>query len=750
MRALAGFLSVLLAFLSASVLLSQSLEIPNLPNEYHQVFESILSLEADASKVATVNNLLLTKDVGAFVLESGELYLCKPIRGRRYAAVFVGKGIFQYTPATRVEQDHLERFEGKKQMYEEFSSLVFFCGDSTLEELQQDWTFDSKAVSSDVPEAIAEALEMISERDAGYIDPSLVRPLLNNEFLPLFYAHIGRKRNDPYFFTIDPYEETGEEVQFLKYRSELGYKYRRPVNQFHTQEEYTAGRTYANDGHPMLKITDYVIDTRLEGGREMIAANDVSFEMIEADKQWVNFSLHPSLKVDSVIWEDGTPAEFSDPGGSPFWVRLRDGLQSVGESGRITVYYHGEYIDREQNWLVLKSSIQWYPQHGYKGTATFDLTYHVPEDFRFVSIGKKQSEEREGKMVTTRWKTDGPVRNASFNIGFFDEHTEEPDGLPPVVIWIGRYSHSGFGADIEKQVGDDVVESIKLYSKLYGDYQADKIYVTEILQPHGEAFPGLIHISWSTFESTTGFDHRFRAHEVAHQWWGASGVDFGTYHDQWLSEGFSDYSSLMFLQARVKGNDLFLKTLRDWRNDVFRNKEAGPISLGYRLGSAYDVVVYKKGAWVLHMLRNMMIDLKTMKEDRFVDMMRDFFQTYNGSTATTADFQAMVEKHMDGADLNWFFDQWVYGTDLPTYSFDYSVRKGEGDSYIATVDVQQKGVSPSFEMYVPIKIDFGKHGISRLRVKISGSGGTFDLPPLPYEPEEIIFNENESVLCKID
>ncbi len=51
----------------------------------------------------------------------------------------------------------------------------------------------------------------------------------------------------------------------------------------------------------------------------------------------------------------------------------------------------------------------------------------------------------------------------------------------------------------------------------------------------------------------------------------------------------------------------------------------------------YQVIVYQKGAWVMHMLRTLMISLKTMQEDRFQNMMKDFFTTYDGHSARTDD-----------------------------------------------------------------------------------------------------------------
>lgn len=731
---------------------------------YPNVHTSLMNLAPDPAKVAKISGLMMTRDVGTFFLEEGSLYLCKPVAGRLYAAVFIGKGSFQYAPPTWVEAGQLLHHMKKDRLYEEFNSLVFFCGDSALYNFQNDWVFEPGSVPDEVAERIEEALPYIGDEKSGVLEPEFALPLLNEEYVPFFYAHMEGKNIEPLFFEINPYESTGEEVRFMLREKELGNRYWKMVNQFHTAEEYSTGATSANDGRPMLSIDHCTIETRIPKGVEFSAVADISFSMLDPDTRWVNFSLYPELHVDSAFWEDGTRATAVDPADFNFWVKMRDGLQKVGDRGMLKVYYHGELIARRENWFALKSSIMWYPHHGFKGKATYDLTFHIPEDFRFVSIGKKVSEEKQGKMVVTRWVQDTPVRNVSFNLGFFDEHIVEVDDFPPIVVWIGRYGHGDIGlqqlaaagitsgADMEKQVAQDVEGSIQLYQKLFGKYPADKIVVTEILQGHGEAFPGLIHISWSTFQRTdaSGWDHRFRAHEVAHQWWGANGVDFKTYHDQWLSEGFADYSSLMYLQAVSEDKDAFFRTLREWKDDVLKVNDQGPIWLGYRLGRAYSTTVYEKGGWVLHMLRNMMIDLKTMKEDRFEAMMREFFETYSGKEATTEDFQAIAEKHMGRVDLTWFFQQWVYGIEIPTYRFEYDVKKGPDGKYIATINVEQKDVSPEFQMYVPITIDYGKNGTARFRVLISGSGGPVPLPPLSQEPKEIRFNEFESVLCRIE
>ena len=84
-------------------------------------------------------------------------------------------------------------------------------------------------------------------------------------------------------------------------------------------------------------------------------------------------------------------------------------------------------------------------------------------------------------------------------------------------------------------MGQDIVSALQFFQHVYGDVPVKQFYATEIPYPHGEAFPGLVHLALSTFDNTSddGFDEFFRAHEVAHQWWGI-GVDYATYHDRWL------------------------------------------------------------------------------------------------------------------------------------------------------------------------------------------------------------------------
>ncbi len=158
---------------------------------------------------------------------------------------------------------------------------------------------------------------------------------------------------------------------------------------------------------------------------------------------------------------------------------------------------------------------------------------------------------------------------------------------------------------MKEVVGSDVLNSMKFFQNVFRAAPAEHFYATEMPYFHGEAFPGLVHLSWSTFQNTQedGFDEVFRAHEVAHQWWGL-GVDFTSYHDQWLSEGFASFSGLWYLQTLRKDNDKYFGMLDRWRADIL-NRRMIPDRSGWDSGTAlgmdeagYNVMVYRKGAWV--------------------------------------------------------------------------------------------------------------------------------------------------------
>ncbi len=253
-------------------------------------------------------------------------------------------------------------------------------------------------------------------------------------------------------------------------------------------------------------------------------------------------------------------------------------------------------------------------------------------------------------------------------------------------------------------------------------------------------------------------------HEVAHQWWGHI-IGWASYHDQWLSEGFADFSASLYLQTTEKQPDKYLTFWKRNQEQILNKNEfgkrpndAGPIWMGLRLNTfktqrAYNNMVYPKGGYVLHMLRWLMYDRKT-KDENFKTMMRDFVKSEFNRNVSTERFKFYVEKHMTPAmdldgnkRMDWFFNQWVYGTEVPRYRLDYTLTEADGKPLL-TGKVTQSEVSPNFKMSVPLYLDFDGNIVRLGEARVTGNSTTPEFKiALPQKPKRVLMNYHYDVLA---
>jgi len=272
---------------------------------------------------------------------------------------------------------------------------------------------------------------------------------------------------------------------------------------------------------------------------------------------------------------------------------------------------------------------------------------------------------------------------------------------------------------------------------------------------YGQSWPGLVYLPITYFFDSTvrhqigmgdayGYFKVVGPHEIAHQWWGHM-VGFNSYRDQWMSEGFSDMSAAMFLQFIYgqKNLDDYHKFWEDERRFLTeKNREGkrpidvGPVTMGYRLENAktgFDIgrrLLYPKGAYILQMVRFMLAQRGQGDPDvRFKAMMHEFTKTYANRQASTEDFKAMLEKYMSpGMDIDnnhkmdWFFDEYVYGTEYPSYKFEHSFSSDANGDPVLNFKLTQADVSKDFVMLVPLYLEFRDGRIARLgSIRLSGT-----------------------------
>jgi aminopeptidase N len=122
----------------------------------------------------------------------------------------------------------------------------------------------------------------------------------------------------------------------------------------------------------------------------------------------------------------------------------------------------------------------------------------------------------------------------------------------------------------------------------------------------------------------------------------------------------------------------------------------------------YTEIVYNKGTWIVHMLRMLMRGEGANADAAFVAMIREFLETFEGREPSTQDFKRIAEKHMNKSmdvrgegNLDWFFDQWVFGTGIPTYSLEQKTE-ASGNGFVIEGRIRQEGVPEGFVMPVPV------------------------------------------------
>jgi len=150
---------------------------------------------------------------------------------------------------------------------------------------------------------------------------------------------------------------------------------------------------------------------------------------------------------------------------------------------------------------------------------------------------------------------------------------------------------------------------------------------------------------------------------------------------------------------------------------------------------------------VLHMLRNMLLDFRTMKEDEFTAIMQDFYQSHRGRRASTRDFQAVVERHL-GRPMAWFFDQWVDGTDIPTYLLSWRAEPQADGQHLLRVRVRQQDVPDGFRMTVPLSVESADGSRTIVRFEVGGPVTDFELR-LAAKPTQLELNPLEAVLAEV-
>lgn len=763
-----------IAVVEAAVTVTSGAIKPNSDPTYQQLRQLGKTKGDFSGPYGTVRNLVLLRDAATFVLESGEIYFAPEVDGRSTGAVFIGEGELSLTPPTDAEKHSLVLFIEQPTLKERFTRLVLRFTDKTFAEVKASPQVEMKTDGPGAERArdiYHDNQVLLRKTLRRNLDLRSLVDLFNTQRPGFFTAFIEGKRYKKLIFQYDVLGipmVSPEEVLLSSYGDTDGGLW----TAFHRAEEYAKGTASSDEDHRIYDITHHQIDAAIHGTR-FSATDTVTFRALDGGARVLPFRLFAPLRVSRVRDEKERDLAFVQENkdeDADFGVIWPEPLEA-GKSYKLTVEYAGGDIligAGSGNFFVAPSArLTWYPNNegtAFGDRATFDISFGYPKGMVLIGTGVPSGPETpDGNLTIARWSSgETALAVAGFNYGTFKKkEVRDTDTGYNIEFYANENTQARMGRAEEMgsmstmgMAGSmlaDAQNSTRIYNLYFGKLPFTRLALTQ--QPagsFGQAWPTLVYMPFTAFMDQTqrymafglrtamaDFFQYVAPHEIAHQWWGHM-VGWKSYRDQWMSEGFAEFSTSLYIQIALHDERKYLDFWNEQRDRIILARPAthdlkpytvGPVTQGFRLSSgktraAYQFLVYPKGAYILHMLRQMMKNTGGLAGDRnFMAMMQDFIQSHYNQDVSTEDLKRIVEKHMTremdlqgNHKMDWFFNEWVYGTELPSYQFDYQINGG-----VLTGKITQAGVSDKFMMPVPVYVDYGNGWVRLGTVGLAGN-----------------------------
>jgi len=784
------------------------------PREPRALLVALNRVQVDPAaiyKVDASSHVELRRGDARLLFEEGFLAFFSPLEGRISGAVFSGRGHILAIPRDPVEKQQLAHFLGAPVIDQDFTSAYLRFTDDTATELRHE--LQLAHIESQTNDAFTNGWQapVLSRNPAHSF--RILSESYSQTPRPYFTATLGRVSEGSFDFV---YDQDREETQlFGQGRKANGLDYydvwssycppgTRPAPVAFRALSYRIETTI----HPDNSVNG-IATIRIraaQSGERLIPFEFSRLLDIETVTQ--------GTEALSSFPDSGATAEERAASRNDLLYVVLPHAAASGDDIELTLRYHGNVIRNAGNGVLFVGAREsWYPHLGDNASfSSYDLTLHWPRKLRLAATGNKIDEHEDGDTRTGHWRTEKPASVAGFNLGEYAFASLADNGYSVDVYanrqleqaLLSRITQPEFDdlsnvlpgpmrgqrgehlrlqmpppspADALKQLAREIDSSIRFYENLSGPVPFHQLSVSQIPGTFGQGWPGLLYLSTYSFLpaetqkraglSESGQEHFHDLvpfHEVAHQWWG-NVVGWSSYRDQWIDEGLANYMALLFADSQKIPEhklrlwlDRYRKRLVEKDSNEIVPAEIGSLDLGFRLDSSrapegFELLVYGKGAWVFHMLREMLREPGTKNPDaRFIAFLHTLQTKYAYRALSTDNLQREIESVMTPAmgiesrrSMDWFFADWVRGTGIPHYRIEYSTRRSE-KGFLVKGKLLQRGVASSFVAPVPI---YSGSGDYLGRVIASGTETPFHFNST-REPGKLLIDPQMTLLCIID
>jgi hypothetical protein len=740
------------------------------PREPSEILAALNRIEPDPAatyKIEPGHRIELRRGTAKLLFEEGALALLMPLEGKVTGAVYSGRGHILATPRDPVEKQQLAYFLGAPVLDEDFTTAYMRFTEDTAADLLQQLGSAQIAAESDANFASLWQSAALSRNPAHAL--RFLYEWLSASPHPYFAAALGGVQTGPFDFI---YDESRAEPEMLGQAKKVnGAEFYdiwsssrvagiKPLPAAFRAQQYRIEATI----HPDNSLSgEATIRLRAGERRDRLIAFEFSHLLTVESATLAGEALftYPN---------DATTSEERKARGTDALFVVLPRPPQKDEELEITFRYHGNVIRDAGNRVLFVSAREgWYPHFGDSAEfSDYDLTLHWPRKLRLAATGSKISEREEGDQRTGHWRTEKPATVAGFNLGeyafaslagnghsvdvYANRQLEDAllsrlrvldaDAMPPPQHPLSAEARGErmdmpmpepSPADALRQLARDIDSSIRFYEAYSGPFPVRQLSVSQIPGTFGQGWPGLLYLSTYSYLpasaqqraglSITGQEHFHDLvpfHEVAHQWWG-NVVSWSSYRDQWIDEALANYLSVLFADSQKSPEhklhvwlDRYRKRLVEKGPSDIAPGDIGALTLGPRLDSSrapegFNQLVYGKGAWVFHMIHEMLREPRSRNPDlRFTAFLQGLAKKYAYNALSTEDLQRELEAVMTPAmaiegrrSMDWFFADWVRGTGIPHYKLEYSIKRSE-KGFVVQGKLRQTGVPDSFVAPVPI------------------------------------------------
>ncbi len=333
-----------------------------------------------------------------------------------------------------------------------------------------------------------------------------------------------------------------------------------------------------------------------------------------------------------------------------------------GQSTELEITYHGApkfgirfFPDSSQVYTIFSTSQWTVCVDAPDDRATVRLTLVHPSNLTPLSNGRLVSKRQVADKTTSVWEQLFPIPTYVFGFAI-GPYRELSDRKGDVAL---HYLVTSFTDDQVRQIFRHTPDMLAFFEEAAGVKYADKAY-SQVLAAGG------VEQEMSSFTAMNEAygkrvleneqDLWLAAHEFAHQWWGNM-VTCREWNHFWLNEGIATFMASAYLEHRF-GKAVYLREIDRYRQSYEKvrdaRKDKSLVFPDWLRPTREDrILVYDKGAYVMHLLR------EEMGEQRFWNGLRLFTRRNWGKSVVTADFQLAMEE-ANGSKLDKFFAKWVY------------------------------------------------------------------------------------------